>query len=298
MWIHVPSVSSRSVPAPACSMSALTSRWAARCALACTSKGKRLRARSWRARWQSARSLQALSGITSTPSRAHASALTFARSRTVVPLTSSSAASPASHGRLLANRLDHRMNAIYGPRLCARLKRMNPASSGLKTSPELFPDQKAPGGSKPNWKAWATALRADYSARKNSAQITNDSGFSCWPTASARDHKGATGPDNLYRKNGQMRLDQLDRAAEYFPVTRPGETTTGRGLLLRVWTPPGCPRLNPKFSEWLMGWPPGLSACTLSAMAWTRWSRHTRSYLFSVFYANNNFVAETAEARA
>ena len=78
-----------------------------------------------------------------------------------------------------------------------------------------------------------------------------------WPTASARDCKGA--PTQLARPDGKSRLDQLDRVAEYWtsPSSRPPEPTTddGLGLLLSVWTRPSCPRLSPAFQWWLMGWP-------------------------------------------
>lgn len=56
-------------------------------------------------------------------------------------------------------------------------------------------------------------------------------------------------------------------------------TTGPLGLLLQAWTPPECPRLNPAFVSWLMGWPPGLTSFDLSATAWTHWWRHTLSCL-------------------
>jgi len=38
-------------------------------------------------------------------------------------------------------------------------------------------------------------------------------------------------------------------------------------------------RLNPRFAEWLMGWPRGLTSFDLSAMEWTHWWQHTLSCL-------------------
>ena len=58
------------------------------------------------------------------------------------------------------------------------------------------------------------------------------------------------------------------------------ETIGNPGELLQVWTPPECPRLNPRFAEWLMGWPRGLTSFDLSAMEWTRWRRQTLSFIY------------------
>ena len=71
----------------------------------------------------------------------------------------------------------------------------------------------------------------------------------------------------------------LEMETRYFHATPRPETTSGPGPLLRVWTPPECPRLNPRFSEWLMGWPVGLTAFELSETAWTRWWQATLSAL-------------------
>jgi len=74
-----------------------------------------------------------------------------------------------------------------------------------------------------------------------------------------------------------------------FPSTAQDETTGPLGLLLRRWTPPECPRLNPVFQWWLMGWPrPAtlLSAthrCSGSAAtAWTAWRLQLQSQLCSL----------------
>ena len=93
-----------------------------------------------------------------------------------------------------------------------------------------------------------------------------------WPTASARDYKGA--PKELIRPDGKHRLDQLDRVAERSFHLRPD-----------LPTPDGPPSsnvsrsLNPLFVEWLMGWPIGWTlvgstdsapAATASSLWWQR----------------------------
>ncbi len=70
----------------------------------------------------------------------------------------------------------------------------------------------------------------------------------------------------------------LAHDAVTFPSTPPDGTTTALGLLLRVWTPPACRRLNPAMQWWLMGWPgPHLIFSGSAATEWTRWWRLLRS---------------------
>lgn len=124
-----------------------------------------------------------------------------------------------------------------------------------------------------------------------------------WPTPSARDWKGS--PDTA-RAAGDgtsaQRLDQLDRVTENFPYSRRDQRTheLGLGFSQPVRTlPPLCRllllvyrsdflrrwlRLNPAFSEWLMGWPVGWSACKSLGTEWSRWWRAWRSHLFGTNY--------------
>lgn len=127
-----------------------------------------------------------------------------------------------------------------------------------------------------------------------------------WATPNARDHKGVN--QHLASRGT---LDQLPNQAEHWATTRLPETLTWRrlrktwrgldrqtrreqsqllrwvvrerssaiGRLLRVWTAPECPRLNPRFAEWLMGWPRDLTSYGLRGTEWTRWQQHMRSSL-------------------
>jgi hypothetical protein len=86
-------------------------------------------------------------------------------------------------------------------------------------------------------------------AKRNAGGEDTQTQAANWPTASARDHKGAPAIGSRDRLTWQ-----LDEAAQSFPQA---ETTTDDGLnsLLAVWTAPACPRLSPAFQWWLMGWP-------------------------------------------
>ena len=42
------------------------------------------------------------------------------------------------------------------------------------------------------------------------------------------------------------------------------------------------PKLSPAFVEWLMGWPPGWTACACSATAWSRYKARMRSALWAL----------------
>ncbi len=130
-----------------------------------------------------------------------------------------------------------------------------------------------------------------------------------WPTPTAAD--GSKGPVAYARGNpslgsetknwaiptrrdwkvGELEHREGGRAlttdAETFPTTHPQKATSSLGRLLQVWTPPECPRLNPRFAEWLMGWPAGLTSFDLSETEWTLWRRRMRFLLCSLVLRNN-----------
>ncbi len=90
----------------------------------------------------------------------------------------------------------------------------------------------------------------------------------------AQSHRGTAGGER-----------QLQGDAVRFPATPQTAPTGPLGCLLREldlisYPPPAERRLNPDFSEWLMGWPPGLTACRLSETEWTRWWRDSLSSLW------------------
>jgi hypothetical protein len=115
------------------------------------------------------------------------------------------------------------------------------------------------------------------------------SGF--WPTPNAADHKGAG-------KTGKLR-DRLDYAVErgatksktYWPTPQAYDSKDTGPHGSKSWTnhvqrrsllaamvkePSNGGKLNPEFSEWLMGWPIGFSA--LSALATDKFQQWLRSH--------------------
>lgn len=121
--------------------------------------------------------------------------------------------------------------------------------------------------------------------RQTLARLTSGNGYSSWQWQTPNAH-GFT----MRRQVGQTERKELllDGQVKTFPSSRPDETTSGGGLLLRVWTPPSCPRLNPKFQAWLMRWPPWLTVFAWEATEWTRWSRRLRSELSAIAQVFSN----------
>jgi hypothetical protein len=76
-----------------------------------------------------------------------------------------------------------------------------------------------------------------------------------WPTQGANDHKGSAQP-------GQRR-DQLDEAAEqtHADLSHQHQMNAHAGPPSSPSAQTSRPRLNPDFVDWLMGLPPGWTAC-------------------------------------
>lgn len=90
-----------------------------------------------------------------------------------------------------------------------------------------------------------------------------------WPTPKSRDTKGQS-------QRGQHGLkDALPNMAESFP---PDQATAPDGHVCS----PKCRRLNPRFVEMLMGFPPGWTDCGPSETPWSHFKRRMRSALFGL----------------
>lgn len=121
------------------------------------------------------------------------------------------------------------------------------------------------------WKALVTKRRGEYLARLKSAHLTNESGFTYWPTPTASDSPRK----NMTVKNGR-RITQtgehsigLADAARMWPTPTahnskegvfPAEYNRNTPSLTAVATqednkPPRSGSLNPTWVEWLMGVP-------------------------------------------
>ena len=119
-----------------------------------------------------------------------------------------------------------------------------------------------------------------------------------WPTPTARDWRSDPAATERTRTDGTTIAQPLNRVALTFPsfplaptIWKDGDTfwraprtwpplfrfllPVYRSVFLRGWL-----RLNPAFSEWLMGWPVGWSDYRSSGTEWCRWRRAWRSHLF------------------
>ena len=102
-----------------------------------------------------------------------------------------------------------------------------------------------------------------------------------WPTATARDWKGANTEQGLTRKDGKSRMDQLANAVE-FATPQARDFRTGQESR---WDNPAKTRnlndqlggqLNPTWVEWLMGWP--LEWTDLKPLATDKFPQWLRSH--------------------
>ena len=176
------------------------------------------------------------------------------------------------------------MSATSGPRSCESLARWNPASSSWKMSQDTFgwdstefsetlptsgsmrsgalyarPMLERPTEGSVS-SSWPTPQNRDWRSpdlegsgnleRKRAKGWTEDlnSKAANWPTAGANDWKGTA-------KVGQRR-GQLDEAAEQMWHGRQDPTPTGSGSRSTSGL-----RLNPRFVEWLMGFPGEWTVC-------------------------------------
>ena len=105
-----------------------------------------------------------------------------------------------------------------------------------------------------------------------------------WATPAARATKGACSPGALTRRDGKSRMDLLDNQAVYFQPFLQGETSTTDGEPSSPSTRTSRRRLNPDFTEWLMGWPIGwtVPGSPLPETEWSRWWRHMRGSLYEL----------------
>lgn len=76
-----------------------------------------------------------------------------------------------------------------------------------------------------------------------------------WPTPAGRDVKGANDASHLERSTGSKHLDQLPNFVSHCFPPAPQTSTPGDK------SSKSTPRLNPRFVEWLMGWPRDWSQC-------------------------------------
>ncbi len=153
-------------------------------------------------------------------------------------------------------------------------------SASLRTSKDIS-RWGCPTSSK-TWQEWVIERRGAYSARLNAVRLTNASGCSSWPTASARDGKDSPGAW-MYAVTDRNREDQLARKVYAVEFGRAvlAETTDANGNHPVSSTY----RLNPRWVETLMGIPVGWVMPTGNPY------RITSGYATRMTAASTNFVS-------
>lgn len=210
MWLHIPSTHLASAPAPAGSSSDCPSP-TSECAPYVTSSGKPTpRPASWRG-WKTRPWITRLSGMMSPPSMLDAGAESWISS-----LRATRASPTASPAR------DSGLTTIDGCSItsCGSSTTAGLIVSSARTCRGTRPDKS--GLSSQDWKRWAAALRAEYSARPKPAPATGGNGCSSWPTARGGD--GAKGGPNQRDGSGSLHLTS---AANRWPS--PSMTDGNRG---------------------------------------------------------------------
>jgi hypothetical protein len=153
--------------------------------------------------------------------------------------------------------------------------------------------------------------------QKGSERPTIEGQAAQWPTPASRDYKGENGPDHLMNGTGRLHLNQLPNAVAFLysppalPTWQPGPKLS---QLRPIWRPlracviashgratwrrlvRGKRRLNPRFVEWLMGWPSGHALCASSETELSRWSQDMRGALSRLPTAYGTWIWKPPEA--
>lgn len=119
-------------------------------------------------------------------------------------------------------------------------------------------------------------------AMKNSSQAGLIGAVALWATPNTA-RRGGENPEKYrarkHRNKGGAK--ELMVEIQEFPSSPPHAMTTAHGLLLRRWSPPSCPRLNPAFAFWLMGMPWQILTCSAST-AMPSYQSKLRSHFLSL----------------
>jgi len=129
---------------------------------------------------------------------------------------------------------------------------------------------------------WPTPM-AGTKTRSAQGGIQLHQTASRWPTPAERDWKGPNGPDHMANGTGRKHLDQLPNFVRHCSPQTQATSTHGDKHS------PTTRRLNPRFVEWLMGWPLGWSeiGSALPETEWSRWQRAMHSSLCALLYSTS-----------
>jgi len=280
MWLHVPSTSLASARAVPVSIEDSISlcRQVAPCV---GLNGKPSPPSSWRRAWTKDRFIKRLFGRIYEPSTA---------ARGVASWMESLRATRANRSASRANDLAKMIRDTFGLTSLASLKRLNPASCFVRTSPDI--SASVPRKSSPTFTEWASALRLASSVRRKWVQrlTGRDSSFLLWPiarAASAMCRKKLRPLSSILKhcaSRGRKRSGNLEDEVVTFRYGLLAQKSSTNGGRSSPAMQDSYLQLNPKFVEWLMGWP-AISSC--SATASFLLVRRMRSHLSSLLSKTN-----------
>ena len=256
MWIYIPSTSCRSAPGSEDSISESDWRFQA-LAQSAWLRGKPLPARSWHRRWTKDRCIQRLSGRMPEPSTVERGLAEFMASLPAIP------ASPS-----LSQASDEEPKTLdtSGPRSSASLGKWDPSSCSWRMSQAMF-----------DWDSTECSVILPKSGSTRSGQLferpmselrTDESGCSSWPTPSAALTNDGEEPESFMARAAKLKEQGINGNGAGIPLTvackqmhgpqdpkqTGAESPKTSGL-----------RLNPRFVEWLMGFPDEWTVCEHSA---------------------------------
>lgn len=173
--------------------------------------------RSWRRAWKTGGFIRRLSGLTLEPSTRSRGVASFIASLRETP--ASPTASPAA-GREPPTTAGSSTRCSESSIACGLIVSSARTSRGTRT------DRSRP--SSQHWKAWATALRQEYSARPRSAPATAGSGCYSWPTATAIDGRRGVETDDARKARGAKTGTTLNDAVGTWPTPTTSDTNGER----------------------------------------------------------------------
>ena len=257
--IIIPSILSNSAPDIA-ELESDSNRLSEIYALSLTSRGRHIPSRTWQQKLKRDDWMQHLSGRTCSTSRMEnfedwwISRLRESRASHIA--TQDYAREGATSDSSLTTGLPESSKCVRA----ASSSKTSKDCSPVRCQMELF----ASGGRWRDWNAWATGLRAAYSARRNAARLILGSVFSFWPTPTTAE----AGKISNRRNYGQIGLSNHPaiRGKEMARVKslknrngQPGQNTSNMNGSLEE-----SAKLNPAWVESLLGLPLGWTDCASS----------------------------------
>ncbi|WP_343869814.1 hypothetical protein [Caenispirillum bisanense] len=101
-----------------------------------------------------------------------------------------------------------------------------------------------------------------------------------WPTPAARDYRAPNTVESQARRNaGSLRGQQLQNFVEHSCPSMPQARPIPAGDASLPMHRTSRRRLNPRFCEWLLGWPTGWTNCASPVMEFARWLERSRTEL-------------------